>query len=443
LGIRQFNYNAASDAFTPEGSGANCGATCHTIVAERITSSRPTRSGDRPAIAPPARRAILAAIFFDTLKQPAPYPSRRIVMRSFKALQWIMVSALTAAGATCAGAEDQPLGVRLVDQMNALYGAHPVFAPTTPRAPCSKACSRRRKAGMRSARLSFSKAAPTPLVIRFPIRAACRRARHPSVDDGVRGMAIKFRLADGSEADMVCISANGFPVATGEDFLALLQAAGASGPDVPKPTPVEKFLSTHPPHSLSSRRRGLWRSATARNRSSVSMPSIHQCAGTSKFGRYRIVPEKRPGLCERRGGQDASAECACGQSTGIARQRTGQVPPPGPGRDADDVTTDATKVWPDSRPTVEFGEITVIKALDTKKVGHRGVDCRLVRLVGKEQQLVLDFFVFQRLDDRDLAELHRRPVCRPDLVASVVTSSASATWTRRRNLTGPLFERCP
>jgi hypothetical protein len=32
-GYAQFNYNAASDAFTPEGSGANCGATCHTIVA--------------------------------------------------------------------------------------------------------------------------------------------------------------------------------------------------------------------------------------------------------------------------------------------------------------------------------------------------------------------------------------------------------------------------
>jgi catalase len=30
--------------------------------------------------------------------------------------------------------------------------------------------------------------------------------------------------------------------------------------------------------------------------------------------------------------------------------------------------TDATKVWPDSRPTVELGEIAVIKALDTKKV---------------------------------------------------------------------------
>src|SRR6201996_3234697 len=30
--------------------------------------------------------------------------------------------------------------------------------------------------------------------------------------------------------------------------------------------------------------------------------------------------------------------------------------------------TDATKVWPDSRPTVELGKLAVIKALDTKKV---------------------------------------------------------------------------
>jgi len=31
-GYAQFNYDAASDTFTPEGSGADCGYTCHTIV---------------------------------------------------------------------------------------------------------------------------------------------------------------------------------------------------------------------------------------------------------------------------------------------------------------------------------------------------------------------------------------------------------------------------
>jgi Cytochrome P460 len=34
-GYAQFNYDAASDTFTPEGSGAKCGAACHTIVAAK------------------------------------------------------------------------------------------------------------------------------------------------------------------------------------------------------------------------------------------------------------------------------------------------------------------------------------------------------------------------------------------------------------------------
>jgi hypothetical protein len=34
-GYAQFNYDAASDTFTPDGSGGNCGYTCHTIVAAK------------------------------------------------------------------------------------------------------------------------------------------------------------------------------------------------------------------------------------------------------------------------------------------------------------------------------------------------------------------------------------------------------------------------
>jgi hypothetical protein len=34
-GYAQFNYDAASDTFTPDGSGANCGYACHTIVAAK------------------------------------------------------------------------------------------------------------------------------------------------------------------------------------------------------------------------------------------------------------------------------------------------------------------------------------------------------------------------------------------------------------------------
>jgi hypothetical protein len=34
-GYAQFNYDAASDTFTTDGSGTNCGHACHTIVAAK------------------------------------------------------------------------------------------------------------------------------------------------------------------------------------------------------------------------------------------------------------------------------------------------------------------------------------------------------------------------------------------------------------------------
>jgi len=59
-------------------------------------------------------------------------------------------------------------------------------------------------------------------------------------------MAVKFTLPDGSVTDIVALSFNSFPVATAEEFRDFLLALGASGPDAPKPTAFDKFLSSHP-----------------------------------------------------------------------------------------------------------------------------------------------------------------------------------------------------
>src|SRR6266478_3210189 len=236
------------------------------------------------------------------------------------------------------------------------------FAQTTPRAPCLKACSRRHEAPTPSAQLSFSKVLPRRWSFVFPMRAACRT-------DRVRGMAIKFRLPDGSEQDIVCISANGFPVATGEDFLALLQAVGASGPDVPKPTLVEKFLSTHPAASaFVTTPRPVAVSYGTQPFFGVNAFKFTNAQGTSKFGRYRIVPESGPAyVSDEEAAKRPPNALADNLRVSLEKELVKfrllvQVAA------ADDSTTDATKVWPDSRPTVELGEIAVIKALDTKKV---------------------------------------------------------------------------
>ena len=215
-------------------------------------------------------------------------------MRSFRSIAVsIAFSTLMAAGATCASAEDAPLGVRLVDQMNALYAAHPgVRANHTKGAVFEGMFTPAQGADALSSAV-FLKGAPTPLVIRFSNAGGVPDApdTHPSTDR-VRGMAIKFRLSDGGEADMVCISANGFPVATGEDFLALLQAVGASGPDVPKPTPVEKFLSAHPAAlAFVTTPRPVAVSYGTQPFFGVNAFKFTNAQGTSKFGRYRIVRE--------------------------------------------------------------------------------------------------------------------------------------------------------
>ncbi|WP_024512953.1 catalase family peroxidase [Bradyrhizobium sp. ARR65] len=292
-------------------------------------------------------------------------------MRSFQSIALTAaLSALIAAAATCAGAEDEPLGVRLVNQMNALYGQHPGVRANHAKGAVFEGLFTPAQGADTFSSAVFLKGAPTPLVIRFSNAGGVPDARDtdPSTG-GVRGMAIKFRLPDGSEQDMVCISANGFPVATGEDFLALLQAIGASGPDVPKPTPLEKFLSTHPAAAVFVKTpRPVAVSYGTQPFFGVNAFKFTNAQGTAKFGRYRIVPESGPAYV-------SDEEAAKRPPDALADNLRASLEK-GPVKfrllvqvaAADDPTTDATKVWPDSRPTVELGEIAVTKALDTKKV---------------------------------------------------------------------------
>ena len=53
--------------------------------------------------------------------------------------------------------------------------------------------------------------------------------------------------------DIVLNALKFFPGATGEEFLALLKAAFESGPNTPRPTPLERFIATHPAAATAGR----------------------------------------------------------------------------------------------------------------------------------------------------------------------------------------------
>ena len=92
----------------------------------------------------------------------------------------VALSALMAVGATCAGAEDEPLGVRLVDQMNALYGAHPGVRANHAKGAVFEGMFTPAQGADALSSAVFLKGAPTPLVIRFSNSAGCRTRPTPT-----------------------------------------------------------------------------------------------------------------------------------------------------------------------------------------------------------------------------------------------------------------------
>lgn len=85
-----------------------------------------------------------------------------------------------------------------------------------------------------------------PISVRFSNDSGRINFSDASRDARPHGMAVRFHLADGGSTDIVTNTAKAFPVSTPEEFLALLNAVIASGPGVAKPTPLDRFIATHP-----------------------------------------------------------------------------------------------------------------------------------------------------------------------------------------------------
>ena len=175
-----------------------------------------------------------------------------------------------------------------------------------------------------------------------------------------RGIGIRFHLAEHVHTDIVAHSVDGFPARTAEEFLEFLQAAGASGPDAVKPTPIERFLATHPAAlEFVVVSKPLPSSFAKESYFAVTAHKFTNQDGIARYGRYRVLPE---------GGNDyLSAEDAKATPANFLfdeiRERVAKGPVrlrisvqlAGPG----DVVDDATIHWPADRQQVDFGTIEI------------------------------------------------------------------------------------
>jgi catalase len=215
----------------------------------------------------------------------------------------------------------------------------------------------------------------TPVTVRFSDFAGV-----PTVADNdpnsasPRGFAIRFHLAEHVHTDIVAHSHDGFPTRTAEEFVEFLRAAGNSGPDAPKPTPIESFLTNHPKALEFVRApKPIPASFATESFFAVSAFKFTNKDGVSRYGRYRILPSA--------GNEHLSAEEAAAKSANFLFDDISERIARGPVQfrlvvqlaESGDPVNDATIHWPKDRPTLELGTIALNQRVDDNNEEKRKI----------------------------------------------------------------------
>jgi catalase len=189
---------------------------------------------------------------------------------------------------------------------------------------------------------------------------------------GPRGMAIRFKLPNGDETDIIALSVNGFAVSTGEEFLALQKAVAATDPSKPHPWPIEGFLGTHPSALRFVKGTQVVPASFATESFFAADTFIFvNRSGVKQAVRYQIIPFA--------GQHDLSDEEAKTKSEGFlfddlkTRLATGpiqyhllvQLPNTG------DSTKDPSIIWPDDRKTIDMGTISIASVVPDSSTAEK------------------------------------------------------------------------
>ena len=270
-------------------------------------------------------------------------------------------------------ATPDPVIRQIVDTMRALAGPHPGFRPVHAK---GLVCSG-----------TFRPSAEAPGVTRAPhfagpsVPATVRFANsngNPDVHDGVpsgRSIAVKFQLAGGKGADILANSVEGFIARTPAELLEFLRAQlpdPATGR--PDPEAVPRFLAGHPAGRAFVER--LSKRAVPASYAQVTYHAEHAfrftaADGTSRFGRYRFVPQTgeafvAPDEAGKRSSSFLREELEGRLRTGpVAFRLLLQL------AEAGDPTDDVTALWPEGRPMVELGLLEITGISPTSAADER------------------------------------------------------------------------
>lgn len=245
--------------------------------------------------------------------------------------------------------------LKALDDLN---GSHPGYRPAHAKGVLIAGAFTPSRGGAALTRAPHLHCDSVPVTVRFSNATGIPNIPDRDPNAGPRGVAIRFHLAEHVHTDIIAHSVDGFPARTADEFLEMLQAIHASGPNAGNPSPIEIFLGTHPaalayvqaPKPVPS-------SFLKESFYAVSAHRFFDASGQESYGRYRIRPD---GANEY---LDAATAAARAQdflfddvkarlAKGPAKMRIFvQLASPG------DVVNDATVQWPNDRAEVEFGVV--------------------------------------------------------------------------------------
>jgi catalase len=249
----------------------------------------------------------------------------------------------------------------IVETMRALAGSHPGFRPVHAKGIVCFGTFSGAPEARGVSRAPHLQGQSVPTVIRF-----ANASGNPGVHDGLantRSLAAKFQLPEGKNADILANSIEGFPARTPEEFLAFLRA---QLPDPvtgqPAPDAVPRFLGSHPAARAFIER--LMQKPVPASYGQAGYHAEHAfrftaADGTSRFGRYRWMPEA--------GEAYLSPDEASQRSANFLREELESRLRNGPVEfrlllqlaGENDPTDDVTALWPADRPLVELGRLEV------------------------------------------------------------------------------------
>ena len=254
------------------------------------------------------------------------------------------------------------LSQELIKQFDTIFGLHPGFRPAHARGTMLTGTFTASSEATTLTRAPHVTRDSVPVTARFSSSTGLPLIPDNDPHANPRGFALRFHLAEHVHTDIVSHSTDGFPTRTAEEFLEFLRAVAATDPSKPSPTPVERFLGTHPKAlefvqtpkpSPSSFARETYYGVTAMKFTNKN--------NLSRYGRYQLIPEAGndhldEATTKAKGPNYLFDELVARIANGPIRfQVLVQLAEEG------DVVNDATHHWPANRPRLSLGTIVLDK----------------------------------------------------------------------------------